>query len=161
MSAITRQLVEEFLYREVRLLDERRFEDWLALFCENGRYEVPSPDLPSDADASSTLFLIADSIEALGFRVERSLALDNHADYPASNTARMISNVEILSELNGIAEVCCVFQTVQASSRETRTFYGRHFYKFEDRAGGFRILLKKTLISQPNLHPQGRLSIIL
>ena len=30
--------IEQFLYREARLLDERRFRDWLALFTEDARY---------------------------------------------------------------------------------------------------------------------------
>ncbi|HJZ18253.1 MAG TPA: aromatic-ring-hydroxylating dioxygenase subunit beta, partial [Stellaceae bacterium] len=30
--------VEQFLYREARLLDERRFHEWLALFADDVRY---------------------------------------------------------------------------------------------------------------------------
>lgn len=30
--------VEEFLYREARLLDERRFDEWLDLFTDDARY---------------------------------------------------------------------------------------------------------------------------
>ena len=30
--------VEQFLYREARLLDERRFHDWLELFTDDARY---------------------------------------------------------------------------------------------------------------------------
>jgi 3-phenylpropionate/cinnamic acid dioxygenase small subunit len=30
--------VEQFLYREGRLLDERRFHEWLELFTEDARY---------------------------------------------------------------------------------------------------------------------------
>jgi 3-phenylpropionate/cinnamic acid dioxygenase small subunit len=30
--------VEQFLYREARLLDERRFHEWLELFTEDVRY---------------------------------------------------------------------------------------------------------------------------
>ena len=39
-EAIIRE-VEQFLYREARLLDERRFHDWLALFTEDVRYWMP------------------------------------------------------------------------------------------------------------------------
>ena len=34
---VTRE-VEQFLYREARLLDERRFHEWLELFTEDVRY---------------------------------------------------------------------------------------------------------------------------
>lgn len=33
--------VEQFLFREASLLDERAFDGWLALWAENGRYWVP------------------------------------------------------------------------------------------------------------------------
>jgi 3-phenylpropionate/cinnamic acid dioxygenase small subunit len=36
-----RRAVEQFLYREARLLDERRFHDWLELFTEDVRYWMP------------------------------------------------------------------------------------------------------------------------
>jgi 3-phenylpropionate/cinnamic acid dioxygenase small subunit len=32
--------VEQFLYREARLLDERRFHEWLELFTEDVRYRM-------------------------------------------------------------------------------------------------------------------------
>jgi 3-phenylpropionate/cinnamic acid dioxygenase small subunit len=34
--------VEQFLYREARLLDERRFRDWLELFTEDVHYWIGS-----------------------------------------------------------------------------------------------------------------------
>ena len=37
---MTRQEGEDYLYREARLLDERRFEEWLALFTDDARYVV-------------------------------------------------------------------------------------------------------------------------
>jgi 3-phenylpropionate/cinnamic acid dioxygenase small subunit len=33
--------VEQFLYREARLLDERRFHEWLELFTDDVRYWMP------------------------------------------------------------------------------------------------------------------------
>ena len=33
--------VERFLYREARLLDERRFHEWLELFTDDVRYWMP------------------------------------------------------------------------------------------------------------------------
>ena len=34
--------IEQFLYREARLLDERRFHDWLTLFTDDVRYWMAS-----------------------------------------------------------------------------------------------------------------------
>jgi 3-phenylpropionate/cinnamic acid dioxygenase small subunit len=38
---LLKQQVEEFLYHEAELLDERRYEDWLALLADDVRYWVP------------------------------------------------------------------------------------------------------------------------
>ena len=34
--------VEQFLFQEARLLDERRFEEWLSLFSDDGVYWIPA-----------------------------------------------------------------------------------------------------------------------
>ena len=37
--------LEDFIIHEARLLDARRFRDWMALFAEDGTYWVPAvPD---------------------------------------------------------------------------------------------------------------------
>jgi hypothetical protein len=41
MCAEVLRAVEQFLYREARLLDERRFHDWLELFTDDLRYWMP------------------------------------------------------------------------------------------------------------------------
>ena len=40
--AVTRAEVEDFLYAEAHLLDTQRYDDWLALFVEGARSEVPA-----------------------------------------------------------------------------------------------------------------------
>src|SRR6202022_5095443 len=40
MREATIREVEQFLYREARLLDERRFHEWLELFTDDVRYSM-------------------------------------------------------------------------------------------------------------------------
>ena len=42
MNDGTLREVEQFLYREARLLDSRRFTEWLELFSEDVRYWMPT-----------------------------------------------------------------------------------------------------------------------
>ena len=42
MADKLRRDVEQFLYREARLLDERRFHEWLELFTDDVRYWMAS-----------------------------------------------------------------------------------------------------------------------
>ena len=41
MSTPTNQQLIDFVVAEANLLDELRFDDWLALFTEDGRYWMP------------------------------------------------------------------------------------------------------------------------
>lgn len=40
-ATVTRQNLVDFVVREARLLDDKRFEDWNALFTDDGHYWVP------------------------------------------------------------------------------------------------------------------------
>ena len=53
-AGIDRAPFEEFLIHEARLLDERRFREWMELFTEDGTYWVPAvPDQASPLDQAS------------------------------------------------------------------------------------------------------------
>ena len=38
MDTVGERELQAFIYHEARLLDERRFDEWLALFTPDGRY---------------------------------------------------------------------------------------------------------------------------
>ena len=42
---ITRTEIEDFLYYEARLLDDRKFEEWLECYSEDAEYWMPSWDV--------------------------------------------------------------------------------------------------------------------
>jgi 3-phenylpropionate/cinnamic acid dioxygenase small subunit len=154
--------VTRFLYREARLLDEHDYAAWLKLFTEDGIYELPSPGGDEDGDSASSLFVIADNHDALEFRVERLLSTDNHSEFPPSFTTHVISNVEILETEGTTIRARCCFVTYRAKSRDRDIFFGHHNYVLKQMANGdFQIKSKRTIVSQPDLRPQGRVAIIL
>src|SRR3954469_23727785 len=93
--------VQALLYREARLLDERRFDEWLELFTEDAHYWLPieggggagGPSLISDTRAA---------MEERVFRLTRTLA---HAQNPPSRTQHDVTNVEVVSESGGEVDV--------------------------------------------------------
>src|SRR5262249_37453281 len=78
------------LYREARLLDERRFEDWLELFTADGLYWLPMDDGVDPTLEPSILF--ADANERAQ-RVYQILHQPHYAQMPPSRTARVVANV--------------------------------------------------------------------
>jgi 3-phenylpropionate/cinnamic acid dioxygenase small subunit len=88
---------QALLYREARLLDERRFDEWLELFTEDAHYWLPIKDESSPGQAGEPS-LISDTrwgMEERVFRLTRTLA---HAQNPPSRTQHDVTNVEVEEE---------------------------------------------------------------
>ena len=108
--------VEQFLYREARLLDERRFHDWLHLFTDDvhysmaaraNRYPRSSKAIAAlDADryteenvaGEDELGLFDEDIRTLTARVARLDTGMAWAEDPPSRTRHLITNIEIAPE---------------------------------------------------------------
>jgi 3-phenylpropionate/cinnamic acid dioxygenase small subunit len=93
--------VSQFLFREASLLDERRFDEWLALLADDMRYTVPIRINAEPAAAGngtrpgSDMCWFDEGKETLAQRVEQ-LAADSHwAEEPASRVCRIVSNVRV------------------------------------------------------------------
>ena len=68
-AGIDRAAFETFLIQEARLLDERRFREWMELFAEDGTYWVPAaPDQASPFDQASLFY---DDRDLMKTRVDR------------------------------------------------------------------------------------------
>jgi len=105
--------VEQFLYREARLLDDRRFHDWLQLFADDVRYFMASrsnrypksskaisildPDryVEDDVGREDELAILDETKETLSGRVARLDTGMAWAEDPPSRTRHMISNIEV------------------------------------------------------------------
>jgi p-cumate 2,3-dioxygenase subunit beta len=84
LGSVTRVQIEDFLYREARLLDDWDLDTWLTLWAEEGtRYVVPCNDDP-DGDPARDLVLIDD--DQLRIRSKRSV-LDMTELRPAGDLA--------------------------------------------------------------------------
>ena len=85
--------VAAFLFHEVRLLDERRYEEWVDLFADDGRYWVPCNE--PGADPSRHVQIVYDDVASLRLRVRRLLTGKQYAQDPPSRTCHAVSNVYV------------------------------------------------------------------
>jgi 3-phenylpropionate/cinnamic acid dioxygenase small subunit len=84
---------ERFLLHEARLLDEARFEAWLALFTADAWYWVPSQ--PDQANPRDTVSLVYDDRRLLETRVRRLGNPHLHAQQPPARASRIVANPTI------------------------------------------------------------------
>jgi 3-phenylpropionate/cinnamic acid dioxygenase small subunit len=105
--------VEKFLYREARLLDLRRFHEWLELFTDDVRYWMtgrsnrypksskaitildPERYVEDDLTRADELALLDETKETLAARVARLDSGMAWAEDPPSRTRHIITNIEI------------------------------------------------------------------
>ncbi len=84
--------VKQFLYHEALLMDEHRYDDWLALWTEPALYWVPSNR--DQIDPRREVSLIYDDWVRLQLRIARLKSGFAHAQEPKSRMRRIISNGE-------------------------------------------------------------------
>ena len=113
MDAATIGEVEQFLYREARLLDERRFHEWLDLFTEDVRYWMaarsnryprhskaisildPERYAEDDTTREDELAVLDETKATLSARVARLETGMAWAEDPPSRTRHVLSNIEV------------------------------------------------------------------
>ena len=83
------------LEREARLLDQLRYDDWLALYTAECVYWVPST--PGAGDPRREISVMFDDRRRLEDRIYRFRTGYAWSQAPASRTVRLITNVEVFA----------------------------------------------------------------
>lgn len=87
---MTRAEAEDLLFREARLLDQRRLEEWLELYTPDGIYWIP---IDENASVAETVSIIYDTPMRRRERVYHQLNVQFPAQTPPSRLLHHISNV--------------------------------------------------------------------
>ncbi len=165
LGSVTRSQVEDFLYREARLLDDWDLDAWLALWAPGGtRYVVPCNDDP-DGDPATDLVLIDDDELRLRLRVERLNSRKAHREYPHSRTSHQVSNV-ILDPVTGPGgdpelPVTAEFTVWRFRNGRATYYVGRYHYRLVAVTGELRIRAKRCALAMTELRPAGDVAILL
>jgi len=154
-----RETVEDFLYQEAALLDQWRLDEWLALFTSDGRYLVPTTDLP-DGDPKKDLVFIDDDMVRLRSRVERLKSRHGHREYPSSRTRRFITNIRIDVTEDGMV-VTSSFLIYRFRMEDGSPYVGWYEHKLKRVDGALKIHHRKAVLDMEALREHGAVSIIL
>ena len=160
--------VEQFLYREARLLDERRFHLWLELFTDDVRYWMParSTRYPRSSKAIAILdpdryaedeltredeLAIFDETKAtLGGRIARLDTGMAWAEDPPSRTRHIIANIEVEpGDATSELKVYSNFMVYRSRSETEQDFYvGARQDILRHVDGAWKIARRKLILDQ-------------
>lgn len=125
------QEIARFLYVEAALLDDRRWDDWLAMWTDDAHYVMPTRSEVLAADswgraledsyaARTELHYFDEPKFLLDVRVAKLKTGKAWAEQPPSHTTRLITNVHVVDETDQGASVHSNF-LVHRTRGETRT----------------------------------------
>jgi benzoate/toluate 1,2-dioxygenase beta subunit len=134
-----RRLVE----REARLLDQLRYDDWLAMYAPECVYWVPST--PDAGDPRREIAVMFDDRRRLEDRVYRLRTGFAWSQAPQSRTVRLITNVEVFATARDDARMLrSNFLISEFWDKETRTLSGWSGHRVVRSGGGWKIAAKQV-----------------
>jgi 3-phenylpropionate/cinnamic acid dioxygenase small subunit len=160
--------VEQFLYREARLLDERRFHEWLGVFTDDVHYAMTSRAnryprsskaiaildadryAENDAAEADELGLFDEDIQTLTARVARLDTGMAWAEDPPSRTRHLITNIEIVPGASGSElTVHCNFIVYRSRGETEQDFYvGARQDRLRRVDGAWKIAERRMVLDQ-------------
>jgi benzoate/toluate 1,2-dioxygenase beta subunit len=133
---------EQFLVHEARLLDEGKFDEWLALFTPDAWYWVPSePDQP---DPHETVSLIYDDRRLLETRVRRLASPRMYSQEPRSRTSRIVTNFAIEASDRSGCTVRSKFMMIEYRREQQRIFAGTALHRLVQSHGRIMVAWKRV-----------------
>ena len=144
---IDRTAVESFLYREARLMDAHRYDEWLALWDDDATYWVPCN--ADDIDPRQNVSIIYDRRGQLRARIQR-LKETSWLKEQAPRLKRLVSNIEIESTTDAELVVNSGFILAQLHHHTQYLWAGSTTHQLVAHRDGFTIKYKKVVLLNNN-----------
>jgi benzoate/toluate 1,2-dioxygenase beta subunit len=142
--AIELAQAEQFLYREARLADEHRYEEWESLWTDDAVYWVPANG--DQIDPANQMSIIFDNRARIATRIKQLQSGKRHSQTPPSRTRRLLSNVELLEQGEDGALVGSNFLVLESRERGTQIWGGRTEHRLRLLDGELRMASKKVML---------------
>jgi 3-phenylpropionate/cinnamic acid dioxygenase small subunit len=153
--------IENFLYREAELLDERRFSEWLELLTDDLVYFMPIQRNVKFGDARREQTRAGVDISwfdedkwTIAKRVEQLNTGIHWAEEPASRVSHLVTNVQIhdvTPSLDAPAEVTVKSRFLIYQNRvesETALFVGKRLDRIRREGGAWKIARREITLDQ-------------
>ena len=153
--------IEEFLYYEAELLDERRFAEWVGLLADDLRYWMPMRRNVKFGELEREFTREGQDINwfdegkaTLERRVNQILTGVHWAEEPLSRVCHIVSNVQLLRvspSAEDAAEVdlkCRFYVYRNRVETETDHLIGKREDTLRKESGGWKIAQRKIILDQ-------------
>jgi len=140
---MTETEVARFIYREARLLDEKRFDEWYQLFTDDAYYWVPL--VPGQTDPLAHNSLAYEDKLLLKLRIERLKQPTAYSQKPASRCLHVLQAPDVEKADNGfIARTPFIY--TETKGDESQRYAATAWHTLVSSTGDLRIKLKKVEI---------------
>ncbi len=136
--------ITQWIYREARLQDEHRYEEWEALWTDDGIYWIPANG--EGGDPEREMSIIYDNRSRIALRIRQFGTGKRYSQTPVSRLRRLVSNVEIESEEGDDITIGANALVFESQTRGEVTWASRNTYVLRRTAQGFRMARKKVVL---------------
>ena len=176
-DAVIRE-VEQFLYREVRLLDERRFDEWLDLLADDLRYAMtlrsnrypreskaiaaldPERYAGRNSEEEDDLAVLDETKDSLKARVARLKTGMAWAEDPPSRSRHFLANIEVeAGESEAELAVFANFIVYRSRGESEQDFYVGARRDVLRRAGGGLLVARRRMVLDQNVLTAKNISV--
>jgi 3-phenylpropionate/cinnamic acid dioxygenase small subunit len=149
--------VEQFLYGEAALLDERRYEEWIDLMADDIHYFMPirrnvkfGEWHRENSDSASEISWFDEGKDVLEGRVRQLMTGVHWAEEPVSRIRHIVSNVRIVGTDGDLVTVSDnFFVWHNRLLEEVNLFVGRRDHVLRrDPQTGFKVVKRSILLDQ-------------
>ena len=147
VDTAARQLLDEvtqWVYREARLQDEHRYDEWEALWTDDGIYWIPANG--EGGDPEQEMSIVYDNRSRIALRIRQFHTGKRYSQTPKSRLRRVVSNIEILSDDGGELTVGSNALIFESHVRGDTLWAARNEYRLRRDGTGLKMAFKKVVL---------------
>ncbi|WP_448505735.1 aromatic-ring-hydroxylating dioxygenase subunit beta [Immundisolibacter sp.] len=137
------------LYRQARLLDERRWQDWLGLFTEDCEYWVPawlSEQTQTEHPDTQVSLIYYDLRSRLADRVWRVQSGTSVASDPMPRTCHAITNIQVDEAGDDAIRLFAAFRVDYHWRAQSQAYFGHYQHTLRREGADWRIARQKISV---------------
>jgi len=136
--------VEQFLYRQAEILDDKHWDEWLDLFTTDGRYWMPASEEQTTGDGMANVFY--EDLDLMKVRIKRVNHPRAWSQKPPHKHCHLVSNVVIEKHdpASGDIVVRSRFHMAEFRRDNVRHFVGKYRHELKKTPNGYKIKLQRV-----------------